>query len=174
VYGVASRGSLVYTTGFFQSDLKIFNLDGSTSPLAPIPLQGFGNVRSMAFGPDGSFYLTSFDSPPVQHWLPGFLPVGTFGSGTGLTSAWGVDVRSNGNVIVGGQNDAAYFVFSATGTFIRRVPVNCVGQLRNLAVDFSDNVWVACFGTGAVVKFSTSDVEVARINVASPSGVAIY
>jgi len=174
VYGVASRGSFIYATGYGQPDLKTFNLDGSISPLLPIPLQGSGNVRSVAFGPDGSFYLTSFNPPPVQRWNPGFIPAGTFGLGAGLTSAFGVDVRSNGNVIVAGQNDAAYFVFSANGTFIRRATVNCEGQLRNVAVDFSDNVWVACFGSNAVVKFDTADQEVARITVTSPSGVAIY
>ena len=172
LYGLTARNGTLYGSGSGMSEVRTMTYAGVQGISIASPAAG--NLRSTAFGPDGSFYLTAFN-PPIQRFGAGFVPLGTFGTGvSGFTTPFGIDVRSNGNVIIAGQNDASYFVFSATGTFIASVPVACSGQLRNVAVDFSDNVWVACTMENAVVKFNALDQEVARITVASPSGVAIY
>ncbi len=172
IYGLSLRSGILYASGSGMADVQAVTVAGVSQPSIASPAGA--NLRSTAFGPDGSFYLTSFSGGPVQRWTPGFIAAGAFGSGTGLTAAFGVDVRSNGNVVVADQNAAQYFVFSATGTFDTSVPVACGGQLRGVAVDFSDNSWIACNGQNAVVKFSPAGAEVARITVGSPSGVAIY
>jgi hypothetical protein len=175
LYGLTARNGVLYASGSGMPEVHTLTYNDGPTPIGNIPSPLNTNLRSTTFGPDGSFYLTAF-APPVQRWLPGFVPVGGFGSGVpGMTTSFGIDTRSNGNVVISGQNDRAYFVFSATGAFINKVDVNCPGgNLHNLAVDFSDNVWVTCTQDNAVVKFSPLDVEVARITVNQPWGVTVY
>ena len=171
IYGTTvSTGGIIYASGSSMVETRTLTLTGVHAGNIASP--NGSNLRSTAFGPDGSFYLTSFSGGPVQRWSPGFVFQGPFGGG-GLSSAFGVAVRSNGEVVVASQNNAAYYVFSSVGTFLRSVNVNCAGQIRNIAVDGWDSIWVGCFGHNAVVKFNAQDVEVARIQVNTPSGVSI-
>ena len=56
---------------------------------------------------------------------------------------------------------------------LRQVNVACSDQIRNIAVDSRDHVWVGCTFQNAVVEFDDQDTEVARIQVNRPSGVGI-
>jgi hypothetical protein len=169
IYGTTlGDDGLIYASGSAMPDVRVMAPDGASAGSISSP-QG-SNLRSSAFGPDGSFYLTSFAGGPVQRWSPGFVFRGAFGGG-GLSSAFGVGTRSNGDVVVASQNGAAYFVFTSDGTFLRSVAVACTGQIRNIAVDDEDNVWVGCYGHNSVVRFDSTDSEVGRISVSTPSGV---
>ncbi|HEY8375741.1 MAG TPA: hypothetical protein VIK91_04590, partial [Nannocystis sp.] len=55
----------------------------------------------------------------------------------------------------------------------KTVPIACPSQVRNLAVDAQDFVYVTCYNAGRVVVFDPGDVAVDQIVVSAPSGVAI-
>jgi sugar lactone lactonase YvrE len=169
IYGTTVASGVIYASGSGMDEVRTMDLDGAS--LGNIVSPTGTNHRASAFGPDGSFYLTSFAGEPVQRWLTGFVYEGGFGGG-GLSAPFGIATRANGDVIVTDQNQHAYFRFSREGVFLGSVSVDCVGQLRNLAVDQDDNLWIGCYGADAVVKFDTRDREVARLTVTSPSGVA--
>lgn len=169
IYGTTvSDAGIIYTSGSGMADVRTMDLTGTAAGNIASP--GGSNLRSTAFGPDGSFYLTSFTGGPVQRWLSGFVYDVAFGGG-GLSAAFGIVVRASGQVVVADQNAAAYYRFSREGVFLGSVAVNCTGQIRNLAVDHLDNIWIGCHGQNEVVKFDAQDREVARLSVNSPSGV---
>ncbi len=170
IYGTTvSAGGVIYATGYSMPDVRTMDLTGAS--LGSIASPGGTNLRGTAFGADGSFYLATLAGGPVQRWLAGFVYDTAFGA-AGLTGAFGVATRASGEVIVTDQNAGAYFRFTSAGVFQDSVTVNCSGQIRNLAVDLDDNLWIGCYGSNAVVKFDASNHEVARFTVASPSGVA--
>ena len=173
IYGTTVSGSgVIYASGGYPSmaDVRMMDLTGTS--LGSIASPGGTNLKSTGFGPDGSFYLPRLWRRSGAAVAPGFVYDAAFGGG-GLSGAFGVGTRANGEVIVTGQNLAAYFRFSREGAYLGSVSVNCAGQLRNLAVDPNDNVWVGCYGESAVVKFNAQDVRghPAHRQV-SPSGVA--
>ena len=139
--------------------------------LGTLGSQGSTSLRATAFGPDGSFYLTSFSGGPVQRWLAGFVYEGRSGAAARARRS-AIVTRASGEVVVTDQNQHAYFRFSREGVFLGSVNIDCAGQVRNVAVDPNDNLWVGCYGENAVVKFDTRDREVARLTVKTPSGVA--
>jgi outer membrane protein assembly factor BamB len=170
IYGTTvSASGTVYASGSMMSDVRSMDLTGASPGSIASP--GGSNLRATTFGPDGSFYLTTLAGGPVQRWLSGFVYDTAFGA-AGLTGAFGIATRASGEVIVTDQNEGAYFRFTSAGVFQDSVTVNCSGQIRNLAVDQDDNLWVGCYRGDAVVKFDASNHEVARFTVPSPSGVA--
>ncbi len=178
LYGtsVSPDGQRLLGSGSGMPGIRQVALPGGGA-LGGIASPGGSNLRCTGWSPDGWLYLTSFGQGPVQAWDPEGQHRGPFGGG-GLGSAFGVAVDSLGEVIVASQNNARYYVFGSADApdahgFLRSVPVNCQGQLRNVAVDGLDHVWVACYGSGAAVKFSPEGEEVARVQARSPAGVAV-
>jgi len=51
--------------------------------------------------------------------------------------------------------------------------VACNGQIRNLAIDGGDYLYVGCYDDDRVAIFSPANVEVNSIAVASPAGVGM-
>lgn len=170
-YGTTVGGDgRIYFSGSGMPDVRILEPDGSDGGIVDV-LMG-GNLRSTTFGPDGSFYVTAFGSNFVERWNPGFIYAGPF-SGGGLGSPFGIATRSDGTVIVASQNNAAFYVYTAAGAFVSSTAVACTGQLRNVAVDANDVLYVGCYDADRVAVFSVGNVEVDSIAVDSPSGVGM-
>lgn len=171
LYGtsVDSAGN-IYLSGSGMPDVRILLPDGSDGGIVDV-LSG-SNLRSTTFGPDGSFYLTAFSSNFVERWGPGLIYDGTFGGG-GLGSPFGITTRSDGTVIVASQNNAAFYVYTATGMFVSSTAIACGGQVRNVAVDADDTLYVGCYNDGRVAVFSQANVEVDSIVVDTPGGVGM-
>ena len=170
IYGTAvSASGVIYASGSSMLEVRTMDLTGAA--LGNITSPNGTSLRASTLGPDGSFYLATLAGGPAQRWAAGFVYDRAFGGG-GLDDAFGIATRANGDVIVTDQNQHAYFRFSREGVFLGSVAIDCTGQVRNLAVDQEDNLWIACYGSNAVVKFDTRDREVARLTVNSPSGVA--
>jgi streptogramin lyase len=170
IYGTTvSASGVIYATGSGMLDVRTMDLTGTA--LGNVASPNGTSLRGSALGPDGSFYLATLAGGPVQRWLAGFVYDKAFGGG-GLDDAYGIATRANGDVIVTDQNQHAYFRFSREGVFHGSVNIDCAGQVRNVAVDQDDNLWIACYGSNAVIKVDTRDREVARLTVNAPSGVA--
>ncbi|MEM9460238.1 MAG: hypothetical protein AAGF11_39050 [Myxococcota bacterium] len=171
LYGtsVDSAGN-IYLSSSSMADVRILLPDGSDGGIVDV-LAG-SNLRSTTFGPDGSFYLTAFGGNFVERWGPGLIYDGTFGGG-GLGSPFGITARSDGTVIVASQNNGAYYVYTAAGAFVSSTAIACGGQVRNVAVDADDTLYVGCYSDGRVAVFSQANVEVDSILVDTPGGVGM-
>src|SRR5690606_1085573 len=131
----------IYASGSGMDFIKVLNLDGSDAGSVASP--NGSNLRSTAFGPQGDLYLSSFSGGPGQHWGPGLAYDKAFGGG-GLSTAFGVATRSSGDVLIASQNNSAYYVFAQDGTYKKSIAVPCAAQIRNLATDCEDSVYVGC------------------------------
>ncbi len=170
LYGMTVTDDRVYASGSGMSTVRVLDLDGVDQGTVTSP--NGSNLRSTAFGPEGDFYLTSFSGGPGQHWDPGFAYDGAFGGG-GLSTAFGVATRSNGDVIIVSQNNAAYYVFTKDGGYLKSVGVSCNGQIRNIATDGEDTLYVGCYHSNKVVVYDADDSVVDEVSVSLPSGVDI-
>ncbi|MCA9658440.1 MAG: DUF4215 domain-containing protein, partial [Myxococcales bacterium] len=170
LYGTTVYENKIYASGSGMPSVKVLNLDGSDAGNVASP--SGTNLRSTAFGPAGDFYLSSFGGGPGQHWNPGLAYDGPFGGG-GLGSAFGVTTRSTGDVIIASQNNAAYYVFAQDGTFKKSVAVACGGQIRNIAADCADTLYVGCYGANKVVVYDANDSVTGEVAITSPAGVAV-
>ncbi|MEZ4449228.1 MAG: DUF4215 domain-containing protein [Nannocystaceae bacterium] len=170
LYGTTVYEGKIYASGSGMSAVKVLNLDGSDAGTVASP--NGNNLRSTAFGPGGDFYLASFGGGPGQHWGPGLVYDKAFGGG-GLSTAFGVATRSNGDVIIASQNNDVYYVYSKDGAFQKSIAVPCVNQIRNLATDCQDSVYVACTDSNKVVRYTSGDAFSAEVAVSSPTGVAV-
>ena len=171
LYGITVRVDKIYASGSGMASIKVLTLAGADAGIVASP--GGDNLRSTAFGPQGDFYLSSFGGGPGQRWSPGIVYVGTFGGGSGLSTGFGVTTRANGDVLIAGQNDAAYFIYSQLGVFKKKVPVNCVGQLRNIAADKNGRLYVGCYEANKVVVFDPTDISIKEIPISTPAGIAV-
>jgi len=170
LYGMTVYEDKIYTSGSGMPSVRVLNLDGSDAGTIASP--NGSNLRSTAFGPDGDFYLSSFNSGPVQRWAPGLVYDTAFGGG-GLSTAFGVTTRSNGDVIAAGQDNARYYIFSKDGTYKDSVVVPCNGQLRNIAADCEDTLYIGCYESNKVVVFDANDAVTAEVTISTPAGVAV-
>ncbi|MCB9751992.1 MAG: hypothetical protein H6713_18615 [Myxococcales bacterium] len=170
LYGMTVTDDRVYASGSGMPTVRVLDLGGGDQGTITSP--NGSNLRSTAFGPGGDFYLTSFGGGPAQHWDPGIVYDAAFGGG-GLSSAFGVGARSNGDVVITSQNNASYYVFTADGVYLKSVAVSCAGQVRNLAINGEDFAYVGCYGSNKVVVYNAADAVVDEVAVSSPSGVDI-
>ncbi|MBL9103807.1 MAG: DUF4215 domain-containing protein [Myxococcales bacterium] len=170
LYGATVKDDRAYFSGSGMATIRVLSLAGAD--MGTIASPGGQNLRSTAFGPQGEFYLSSFGGGPMQRWNPGLVYVGTFNGG-GLATAFGVTTRSNADVVVTGQDQAAYYVFDKLGVFKKKVAVACVGQLRNIAADAADTLYVTCYENNRVVVFNAADQPTGMINIATPAGVDV-
>jgi len=170
LYGITVRVDKIYASGSGMGSVKVLSLAGADAGQVASP--NGSNLRSTAFGPQGDFYLSSFGGGPGQRWSPGLVYVGAFGGG-GLVNGFGTTTRASGDVLIADQNQAAYYVFSQQGVFKKKVAVNCVGQLRNIAADSQGRVYIGCYEANKVVQFDAADLALKEIPIASPAGVAV-
>ena len=170
LYGMTVFEDKVYASGSGMASVKVLGLDGSDAGTVASP--NGSNLRSTAFGPDGDFYLSSFNSGPGQRWDPGLVYDKAFGGG-GLSSAFGVTTRSNGDVIIASQNNARYYVFAKDGTYKDSVAVPCNGQIRNIAADCEDTLYVGCYQSNKVVVYDADDMITGEVSITTPAGVAV-
>ena len=171
-YGLTVDGDgVVYATSSgLGAQIHVINADGSLGAHIPVP---FGsNHRDTALRPGGGLYLASFEGSRVGIFDANGEHLGDFSQG--LDTPFGIDVRSNGDIVVTSQNAGEYYVHKEDGEQLAVVDVNnCAGQIRNAAVDSRDHVWLACHSAGRMVRFDADNQEVERFNVNSPQGVAI-
>ncbi len=170
LYGMTVYEDRVYASGSGMPSVRMLNLDGSDAGTVASP--GGSNLRSTAFGPDGDFYLSSFGSGPMQRWDPGLVYDKSFGGG-GLSTAFGVTTRSDGDVIVASQNNARYYIFAKDGTYKDSVAVPCNGQIRNIAADCEDTLYVGCYNSNKVVVYDADNAILGEVAVSTPAGVAV-
>jgi len=121
------------------------------------------SVGSIAFAPDGSFYVTDSANKRVQHFAADreFLHTwGSFGTGEGqFIDPFGVAVAPDGNVYVVDDQRNDIQVFDPNGTYLFTFGEhgNEPGQLYatgSLAIDNEGNVWVADFLNHRVQQFA--------------------
>jgi len=171
LYGISvSAQGQIFTSGSGMSDIQILNADGTDGGIVDV-LTGT-NLRSTTFNPAGDLYLTAFSTDAVEWWTAGYNNQGTF-TGGGLGTPFGIAVKANGDVVVASQNNAAYYTFTSSGAFLSSTAVACNGQIRNLAIDGGDYLYVGCYDDDRVAIFSPANVEVNSIAVASPAGVGM-
>src|SRR6516164_6506493 len=94
---------------------------GDVSALVASDSGGLNNPRNLAFGPDGSLYVTSNGSNSVIRYNAAGQLLGTFvtaGSG-GLNSPFGLAFGPDGNLYVGSIGTNAIYRYSGTtGAFL--------------------------------------------------------
>jgi hypothetical protein len=120
-------------------------------------------------------YATSAAIFPVQYWFTGGAFAGEVIGVPPINSPYGIDARANGDMLVAASVQSQFHEFSANHVFQGSTQVNCVGELRDLAVDSAGNVWIACLTQNVVVKINAQGQEVGRIpNLVQPSGLAAF
>lgn len=89
-----------------------------------------------------------------------------------LHNVYGISADHQGHIFTSGTDNYLTRITAATGTVDWYIAMP--GQGRGLAIDTSDNVWVAADYMNAVLKFNNSGALLAQISVStSPTGVAI-
>lgn len=172
VNGLTVRNGILYAAYSNLFEVSTLSISGvSGAPVTPFPI---GQNRGLAFGPNGFLYVVSTNGAFITRLAPDFLSQSNFPTGP-TQGAVGLDVRSNGEVLVTSLFQSMYVVFSPAGAFLRQVQVNCTGELWDIAADPDGGVWVACPDQHAVVKFNSQDQEVGRIqNIPNARGLAVF
>ncbi|MCA9638334.1 MAG: hypothetical protein KC420_20030, partial [Myxococcales bacterium] len=170
LYGTTVFESKIYASGSGMASIKVLNLDGSDA--GSVYIGNYSKLRTAACRPRVYLSLAAVTGSNRQHWSPGLVYDKAFGGG-GLSSAFGVGVRSTGDVLIATQNNSAYYVFAQDGTYKKSVAVACPSQIRNIAVDCADSVYIGCYSANKVVRFDAADAYSTEVAVTSPAGVAI-
>jgi len=172
-YGLSidPSGNNIFVSGSGMRQVAVLDAQ-SGGACAPIysHSESAKNHRATAFGPGGEFYLTSFSGKVnCQSWTSDFKPLFEFDK---VDSAFGVGVRSDGEVVIASQDGSAYYRYQPDGKELGKVAIDAQGQIRNVAVDPWDNVWIAAKEHGVVIGFDKDNQEIKRLPFNHPTGVA--
>jgi sugar lactone lactonase YvrE len=132
---------------------------GDVSALVASDSGGLNNPRNLAFGPDGSLYVTSNGSNSVIRYNAAGQLLGTFvtaGSG-GLNSPFGLAFGPDGNLYVGSIGTNAIYRYSGTtGAFLNTFVSTGSGGLsspRGIVFGQDGNLYVSSFNTNSILRF---------------------
>ena len=172
---------------------ELTEVDGST----PYPFATpYGVAVDNTVGPDhGDIYVADYSGGTVSQFDPSGVrtklapltaadvaPAGTKQSAglppvlnNGALQPTGVAVASNGDIYVADQSNNVVDLFEANGTFVSQLAAGQISGPNVIALDASDNIYVAQNGSG-LVEFEPSGVCVnscTPIDPAANLGVAI-
>ena len=160
----------VYVSDRLAASIYVYDANGTfVRTFAPKgDLGGKWAPLALAFGPDGSLYVTDIKGPTTQtHRVLVFGPDGTLAHsmGTpGLSFPNGIVVDSHGNIEVSDSNNSRLVVFNIAGKMVAMIASGVgegdLGMPRGAAVDDSGRLYV--------VDTSDHNVKVYNIGSSNP------
>jgi len=188
----------IWVTNGEHSRFEIFAPDGTFIEDWGVPGSGDGEFNfvrpnsnndafgSIAFAPDGSFYVADMGNQRVQHFDADrrfMMAWGEFGSGDGeFLSPNDIAVDSQGNVFVDDDKREDIQKFAADGTYLLTFGGSGSepGQLDFqgwMTIDADDHVWIADSGNGRIQQFDPDGQFIAEFDgggvLVDPWAVAI-
>ncbi len=168
-----------------NSRFQIFDPDGTFIELWGVPGEGEGEFNfirpnssgdafgSVAFAPDGSFYVADMGNQRIQHFAADrqFLHAwGGFGPADGeFLSPWNVVVDSEGNVFVNDDRREDVQKFGPDGAFLLKFggsgsdPGQLVDQW-SMSIDSNDQIWVADPENGRIQQWDNNGQFIAAFD----------
>ena len=160
----------------YSSGVLMYNPnDANSAPIGSITT-GTNGAFGAAVDKTGNLYVANIGNSTVTVYPPGASsPSLTISSG--LSSPYGVIVDSKGNVFVSnlGNNTITAYATGQTSPY-ETINFNAYGQAVGIAVDSSNNVWVACDTTNGVFEIKAGSTGVTNsglTGLGGPVGITI-
>lgn len=114
-----------------------------------------GNVRDIAFGPDGSYYVTDSGHRQVRKFGADDVMITKWSPTGGFRDVWGIDVDANGDVYVSGYRDGVIRKYAADGTPLSAGNISIGQRIGRVHIDVDGNIFVGLNGPalGEVRKY---------------------